>query len=65
MTDRLVQYRMDRAFEVLQDAKILANAKRWKSCVNRLYYSEEQVVPQIGKTEAFIIEIETLLSQIL
>lgn len=124
--ERLVQYRMNRAFEVLEDAKILAHAKRWKSCVNRLYYScfyaatallakhdmssskhagvlslfnlhfvksfkiskevaeifndlfdnrqesdytdfaiftEEQVVPQIGKTEAFIIAIRTLLSQ--
>ena len=122
---RLVQYRMDRAFEVLEDAKILADAKRWKSCVNRLYYScfyaasallakhdmssskhagvlslfnlhfvksskiskkvaeifndlfdnrqesdytdfavftEEQVMPQIGKTEAFVKAIETLLS---
>ena len=32
----LVQYRIDRALEVLDDAKLLANAKRWKSCVNRL-----------------------------
>ena len=35
----LVQYRLNRAFEVLEDAKILASAKRWKSCINRLYYS--------------------------
>jgi|SRR5687768_11933432 uncharacterized protein (UPF0332 family) len=35
----LVQYRLRRARETLQDAHILANAKRWNPCVNRLYYA--------------------------
>ena len=35
----LVQYRLERAFETFEDAQLLSNAKRWKSCVNRLYYS--------------------------
>ncbi len=123
----LYQYRLDRAFEVLEDAKLLADSKRWKSCVNRLYYScfyaasallakndmssskhtgvlslfnlhfvktvkipkeiavifnelfdnrqesdytdfivftEEQVKPQIGKTEAFINAIKSLIIDI-
>lgn len=42
MTERrkdLVLYRMDRAKETLEDARILANAGRWNACVNRLYYA--------------------------
>ncbi|MEA1933728.1 MAG: HEPN domain-containing protein [Thermodesulfobacteriota bacterium] len=35
----LVLYRMARARETLEDARILANAGRWNACVNRLYYS--------------------------
>lgn len=31
-------YRMSRAYETLEDARILANAGRWNACVNRLYY---------------------------
>jgi len=38
-SQNLIQYRQDRAIEVFEDAKILADAKRWKSCVNRLYYA--------------------------
>jgi uncharacterized protein (UPF0332 family) len=30
---------MERAYETLEDARVLANAGRWKSCVNRLYYA--------------------------
>ena len=32
-------YRMTRANETLEDARILANAGRWNACVNRLYYA--------------------------
>ena len=32
-------YRMARAKETLEDARILANAGRWNACVNRLYYA--------------------------
>jgi len=35
----LVEYRINRAIETLEDAKILAESKRWNSCVNRLYYA--------------------------
>jgi len=35
----LVLYRMARAHETLEDARILANAGRWNACVNRLYYA--------------------------
>ena len=35
----LVNYRLQRAYEALEDARILAGACRWNTCVNRLYYA--------------------------
>lgn len=35
----LVLYRMTRATETMEDARVLANAGRWNACVNRLYYA--------------------------
>jgi uncharacterized protein (UPF0332 family) len=35
----LIQYRLEKAKETLEDAKLLANAERWNPCVNRLYYA--------------------------
>jgi uncharacterized protein (UPF0332 family) len=35
----LIKYRIEKANETLEDAKLLANAKRWNPCVNRLYYA--------------------------
>jgi len=35
----LALYRLQRACETLEDARILANARRWNPCVNRLYYA--------------------------
>ncbi len=35
----LVAYRLQRARESLEDARILADAKRWNPAVNRLYYA--------------------------
>jgi uncharacterized protein (UPF0332 family) len=35
----LIRYRLDRAQESLDDARLLAEAARWNTCVNRLYYS--------------------------
>ncbi|MGB7569817.1 MAG: HEPN domain-containing protein [Chitinivibrionales bacterium] len=35
----LIRYRLEKAYETLEDAKLLANAKRWNPCVNRLYYA--------------------------
>lgn len=38
-TRDLLQYRIKRAHETLEDARILAAAGRWNACVNRLYYA--------------------------
>ncbi len=35
----LVLYRLKRARDTLEDARILADARRWNPCVNRLYYA--------------------------
>jgi len=35
----LVLYRLKKARETLEDARILAGACRWNPCVNRLYYA--------------------------
>ncbi len=35
----IIKYRIERAFETIEEAKILANANRWNATVNRLYYA--------------------------
>jgi uncharacterized protein (UPF0332 family) len=35
----LIQYRLEKANQTLEDARLLANSKRWNPCVNRLYYA--------------------------
>ena len=35
----IVHHRLRRAYEALDDARILAQADRWNPCVNRLYYA--------------------------
>ena len=35
----IVQHRLRRAHEALEDARILARADRWNPCVSRLYYA--------------------------
>jgi len=37
--DDLIRYRIERAYETLADARLLADSKRWNSCINRLYYA--------------------------
>jgi uncharacterized protein (UPF0332 family) len=37
--ETLIHYRLERAQESLEDARLLADANRWHACVNRLYYS--------------------------
>lgn len=37
--NELIQYRLEKANQTLEDARLLANAKRWNPCVNRLYYA--------------------------
>jgi uncharacterized protein (UPF0332 family) len=39
-----IQYRIDRSDEIFDDAKLLAKNNRWRSCVNRLYYSSFHLV---------------------
>lgn len=39
-----INYRVQKAKEVFEDAKFLAEGKRWNSCVNRLYYSSFHLV---------------------
>jgi hypothetical protein len=40
----LIQYRIDRAYETLADARLLADNNSWNSCINRLYYASFYVV---------------------
>lgn len=35
----LILYRIEKSRETLEDARILAEGKRWNACVNRLYYA--------------------------
>jgi uncharacterized protein (UPF0332 family) len=37
--ETLIHYRLKRAQESLDDARLLAEANRWNACVNHLYYS--------------------------
>jgi uncharacterized protein (UPF0332 family) len=39
-----IKYRIEKSKEVFEDARILAERKRWNSCVNRLYYSSFHLV---------------------
>ena len=39
-----IKYRIDRAFEKLNDAKVLIKSKSWNSCINRLYYASYYAV---------------------
>lgn len=39
-----IQYRIDRSVELFQDARLLAENQRWRSCVNRLYYSSFHLI---------------------
>ena len=34
-----INYRLDRAYEALEDAKLLAENGRWNTAINRLYYA--------------------------
>lgn len=35
----IIEYRLERARETMDDAKLLSEAGHWNPCVNRLYYS--------------------------
>lgn len=40
----LIEYRMERAWDTLDDAKILISNKKWNSSINRLYYASYYAV---------------------
>jgi uncharacterized protein (UPF0332 family) len=40
--DDLIKYRLFRAKDTLDDAKILAERHKWNSTINRLYYASLQ-----------------------
>jgi uncharacterized protein (UPF0332 family) len=42
--EELVKYRLQRAIDTLEDAKILADNQRWNSSINRLYYASYYAV---------------------
>jgi uncharacterized protein len=48
-----IVYRLSRAGETLNDAKILAENKSWNSCVNRLYYSSFYAVTALLISKGF------------
>lgn len=39
-----IRHRLDRSVELFQDAILLSENKRWRSCVNRLYYSSFHLI---------------------
>jgi len=50
----LIKYRLERAKETLEDAKILFNNKRYNSCVNRIYYAMFYSVLALLRTKNLI-----------
>ena len=42
--DDLIRYRLSRAKDTFDDAKILAENRRWNSAINRLYYASYYAV---------------------
>ncbi|MCK4922825.1 MAG: HEPN domain-containing protein [Bacteroidales bacterium] len=42
--DEYLQYRLERSNELFQDAQLLAENRRWRSCINRLYYSSFHLI---------------------
>ena len=62
--DDVVRYRLRRAREALEDARVLANASRWSACVNRLYYAcfyADQVQPWIAGAEQLVEHVASLI----
>ena len=39
LSEDLIHYRMERAKETFNDARLMAVGKSWNSCINRLYYA--------------------------
>jgi uncharacterized protein (UPF0332 family) len=52
-TKDLINYRLVRAKETLEDAKLLAENQRWNSAINRLYYAAYYAVIALLLKENF------------
>ncbi len=52
-TKDLIYYRLERAKETLEDAKLLADKQRWNSAINRLYYAAYYAVTALLHSENF------------
>ena len=50
----LVLYRIQKAWDVLEDARILARTARWNACINRLYYACFHAVSAILLQRGFL-----------
>lgn len=49
----ICQIRLERAYETLQDAQMLINGKRWRSAMNRIYYSMFYAVSALANAQGF------------
>lgn len=45
-------YRIERSAEIFEDAILLAENQRWRSCANRLYYSSFQLVDALLRLDS-------------
>jgi uncharacterized protein (UPF0332 family) len=63
----LIVYRLQRAYESLEDAHLLADAKRWNLCVNRLYhacfYAISALLAQAGMSSSRHAGIRSLFNR--
>ncbi len=54
MTDeikKIILYKMDRAYETLEEAELMGKHNHWNTCVNRLYYACFYAVSALLLTE--------------
>ena len=49
----LIKYRMERAWDTFDDARILAEKNKWNSAINRLYYSAYYAVMALLLQEGY------------
>jgi hypothetical protein len=57
----IVKYRLARAWETLDDARILSENEKWNSTINRLYYSafdKDKVLPYFEPVQDLLKLIE-------
>lgn len=52
-TEDLIRYRLSRAWDTLDDARILSEKEKWNSTINRLYYAAYYAVIAILLKEGY------------